>query len=282
MSEQEDKNGISDGNQSGVRTENIQQNQSTPDQTERTSDTTENARSDSEQVFNAKGAAAYLNKDEKTIRNRIRDGRIKADKIGGTWKITKAALDEAFVNEHRGRERKTEQENIDARSTESPEKKVQIQDPERETEREITSPSDYRSDARLEALELQNRELERVIVEKDSRITDLKSAHEKQLTEKDQRLNDKTDRINDLKTDREKDRELTKDMLNSANQLIQSLQSQVAQLEAPKRPVSSNFETVEVDADPKQEKPEQGTGEQEIASTKDHNPKKGLLGRLFS
>ena len=142
-------------------------------------DDTENARSEPEQVFNAKGAAIYLKKDEKTIRNRIRDGRIKADKIGGSWKISKAALDEAFVNEHRSRERKTEQENNMVRSTESPEKKEQTKDSERETEREITSPSDYRSDARLGALEQQIKEQERIITEKDSRITDLKSAHEK-------------------------------------------------------------------------------------------------------
>ena len=67
-----------------------------------------------------------------------------------------------------------------------------------------------------------------------------------------------------------------------SQQLIQSLQTQVDQIEAPKQPVSSNFEAVEVDPEPKQEESEQGTGEQEVASAKDHNPKKGLLGRLFS
>jgi chromosome segregation ATPase len=136
--------------------------------------------------------------------------------------------------------------------------------------------------APIGALEQQVKEQERIIEEKDSRITDLKSGHEKQITEKDNRLNDRTDRINDLKADREKDRENYMGMIQNAQQLIQSLQTQVDQIEAPKQPVSSNFEAVEVDPEPKQEESEQGTGEQEVASAKDHNPKKGLLGRLFS
>ena len=54
-----------------------------------------------------------------------------------------------------------------------------------------------RSDARSEILEARNKELERVAEEKTLHISDLKAAHERQISEKEQRINDKTERIND-------------------------------------------------------------------------------------
>ena len=70
------------------------------------------------------------------------------------------------------------------------------------------------SDARSEILEARNKELERVAEEKTLHISDLKAAHERQISEKEQRINDKTERINDLKADHEKERETYLSLLN--------------------------------------------------------------------
>ena len=94
-----------------------------------------------------------------------------------------------------------------------------------------------RFDARPEILEARNKELERVAEEKTLHISDLKAAHERQISEKEQRINDKTERINDLKADHEKERETYLSLLNTARDLIQSQQAQIAQLEAPKQPI---------------------------------------------
>ena len=255
--------GQSAGNPVEVRSENPQQNQGKADETDRKteqeSEEPQDSRSDTRSFLNAKQAAAYLNRDEKTIRNWISLGRISAEKVKGSWQIPKAELDAVLVKALRGKERETKQEQGSVRSSENAENKSPREPAEQETERETETPMDTRSDARFEAWEQRVKEQDRVIAEKDSRLTDLKSMHEKQLTEKDQRINEKNDRINDLKADREKDRELYGDMLKSARQLIQSLQSQVVQLEAPKQAARSNFEAVEVDSEPKQEEAEQGS-----------------------
>jgi excisionase family DNA binding protein len=253
-------NGTPSVNPTEVRSEEPPENKAEPTETERKRNGNADARSDA-RSYTAKLAAQYIEKDEKTIRNWIKSGRIHAEKVRGAWQIPKSELDAALVNEVRAKDRKAEQEQGSARSSESPADKGQSETAEQETERKAESPTDTRSDVRYEAIEGQIKEQERIITEKDLRIADLKSAHEKQLTEKDQRLNDKTDRINDLRSDREKDRENYRGMIQNAQQLIDSLQSQVIQLEAPKPSVSSDFEAVEVESEPAQEEPEQGNEE---------------------
>ena len=286
-------NGTSVGNPTEVRTANTQQNQGNTPETERktgqNSDELQDVRSDTRRsiseggsVFNAKQASAYLKKDEKTIRNWISSGRIHAEKVKGSWQITKADLDAAFVTEQQKHERKTEREKSDVRSSKNLDKQDQTQENGQETKQEIPTPTDSRSDATpdpagevgeralVQQLKSQIKEHEKLINEKDLRLTESKAAFERQFTEKDQRLNDKDDRINDLKSDREKDKKLYNDLLTNAQLLIQSLQTQVAQLEAPKQPVKASVEAVEGDYQESddtgaQAKPEaeQRTGEQE-------------------
>lgn len=269
--EQTPNNKTPGGNQTDVRLEETPENRADSAETERQTETPTDFRSDARSIYNAKQAALYVRKDEKTVRNWILSGSISAEKVKGRWQIPKAELDAVLVDEARTREPETEQEQGTVRSSVNPKNRSSHEHVEQETERQTASPSDFRSDFRYEALESRVQEQERIIVEKDSRHAEFKATHEKQLTEKDQRLNEKDDRINDMKADREKDRELYGDMLKSAQQLIQTLQSQVAQLEAPKQPVTPGPEIV--DAGVKESgNPEQGSEDQ----------KKGFFERLFS
>ena len=268
------KNGNSDGNQTDAVSTKIPEKQAQNVETERATDGKENVRSEiSVETFNAKQAAAYLKKDEKTIRNWIKSGRLSGQKVGGSWQVTKANLDAAFVEEIRNKGRETEQEKEDVRPLKNLENKKKTDVVEQETEQEKEDPTPVRPDTRYSQLEIQIKDQERLLTEKDQRIIEMKSAQEKQLTEKDQRINEKSDRINDLKGDREKDKELYNGLLNNAQQLIQSLQSQVVQLEAPKQPIKSSVETVEgnfqesVDrgAQAKSEQQEQSASESDTA-----------------
>ena len=270
LEEPKPNNKMPGGNQTDVRLEETPENKADSAETERKTETPTDTRSDARSTYTAKRAARYVAKDEKTIRNWIKSGRIHAEKVRGAWHIPKAELDAALVDAVRAKDRTTEQEQGSVRSSVDPANKIPHKQVEQEAERTTETPTDFRSDFRYEALESRVQEQERIIVEKDSRHAEFKATHEKQLTEKDQRLNEKDDRINDLKGDREKDRDLYGDMLKHAQQLIQTLQSQVAQLEAPKRPVTPGPEIV--DGDVKESgNPEQGSEEQE----------KGFFARMF-
>ena len=254
------KNINSDGNQTGGNLEDTSENKVPTVETEQESDGKNNYRSEnSDEVYNAKRAAIYLNRDEKTVRNWIKSGRLSGQKIGGRWQVTKAELDAAFVEDIKIKGRETERGQIDTRSSKNSENKKLTDTAEQETERKNEDPTPTRSDTRYQYLEAQIEDKEKLLDEKDQRIDELKSAHEKAITEREKRINDKADRINDLKADRKKDEELYSGLLTNAQQLIQSLQSQVVQLEAPKQPQS---QYQEVEAAGFQET-EQGSDEQE-------------------
>jgi len=121
------KNGNSDGNQTDAVSTKIPEKQAQNVETERATDGKENVRSEiSVETFNAKQAAAYLKKDEKTIRNWIKSGRLSGQKVGGSWQVTKANLDAAFVEEIRNKGRETEQEKEDVRPLKNLENKRKL------------------------------------------------------------------------------------------------------------------------------------------------------------
>lgn len=283
-------NGQSVGNPAEVRSENIQKNQDfageIDQKTEQNTDGLQNSGSNVRSVFNAKQAATYLNRDEKTIRNWIASGRIHAEKVNGNWQITKAELDAAFVAEQRKREQETEREKThvrsDTRSSKTQERSEKTEQAdsgtERKTEQENSTPIEARSDSAdsagesplVQQLKFHITGQDRRLEEKDMRLAEMKSGYERQLNEKDERLNEKDDRINDLKSDREQDRQMYTKLMNNAQELIHSLQTQVAQLEAPKQPVISSAEAVDGDYQesggrevPAEQEAEQGTEEQE-------------------
>ena len=263
-------NGNPAGNPAGFHAENNQQNQgnaSKPDRkTEQEPNEAQPSRSDTGSVFNAKQAAVYLKKDEKTIRNWITSGRIHAEKQNGSWQITKAELDSVFVDEQRKQERKTERE----KKSETPTVEAQNLAPdhktERKTEQENTAPPEVRPDsaggvgesALVQQLKTHITGQDRRLEEKDMRLAELKAGYERQVNEKDERLNEKDDRVNELKGDREQDRQMYTKLMNNAQELIHSLQSQVAQLEAPKPSPRSTVEAVDADFTEEQGSVEQG------------------------
>ena len=93
--DQQAANGTFTGNKTEVRSDEQPKNGTETPQTERTSDGNADARSNARSVYNAKQAAQYVHKDEKTVRNWIRTGRIHAEKPHGVWEIEKAELDTA-------------------------------------------------------------------------------------------------------------------------------------------------------------------------------------------
>ena len=185
MQEQaQSKSGNSDGKQAGVDSIKTPENQAQNTETEQVSDDKENVRSEnSDEIFNAKQAATYLSRDEKTIRNWIKSGRLSGQKVGGSWQVTKANLDAAFVEEVKNKGRETEQENENTRPPKNLENKKQTDVAEQETERENKDPIPARSDTRYNQLEIQIKDQERLLNEKDQRIVELKSAQEKQLSQ---------------------------------------------------------------------------------------------------
>ena len=138
------------GNPTEVRSDESPENKAEPTETERTRNANTDARSDV-RSYTVKKAAQYIEKDEKTIRNWIKSGRIRAEKMRGAWQIPKAELDAALVDEVRAKERETEQEQGSVRSSESPANKSQSGPVERKAERETASPTDIRSDVRIES-----------------------------------------------------------------------------------------------------------------------------------
>ena len=105
---QPEANGIFSGNATEVRSQEQQQNKADEHQTERSYDGNRDVRSDARSVYNAKQAAAYVGKDEKTVRNWIRTGRIHAEKPHGKWEIAKAELNAVLADEFKSGDRKAD------------------------------------------------------------------------------------------------------------------------------------------------------------------------------
>ena len=160
-----------------------------------------------------------MGKDEKTVRNWIRTGRIHAEKPHGKWEIAKAELDAVLADEFKSGDRKAEQEQGSVRSSGNAENKGQPKPSDRKTEREKESPTDTRSDARSEVLETQNAEMQHRVEEKNRHISDLKDAHEKQISTMVQRLNEKDTRIKEIREAHQKERETHLALLKVAQDL---------------------------------------------------------------
>lgn len=194
--------------------------------------------------FSARQAAELLGKDEKTVRTWLRTGRLRARKEHGAWSIPQAELNAILLAEVRSADRESGRAFPNARPGARSSKPQQNQgEPavagpgsDRESVRASAPPPHAPSadSALLNQLHAQIADRDRRLEDKDLRIAELKGGFERQLAEKDQRLNEKDQRIADIKEEREKDRRFFDEMFASANRLVQSLEHQVARLEAPR------------------------------------------------
>jgi hypothetical protein len=195
------------------------------------------------------------------VRTWLRTGRLRACKEHGTWSIPQAELNAILLAEVRSADRESVRTKStarpDPRTTKPQQNRPHSPSLEAQVDRasvRVSAPSENArsaDSALLDQLHTQIVDRDRRLEDKDLRIAEIKSGFERQLNEKDQRLNEKDQRIADIKEEREKDRRFFNEMFTSANRLIQSLEHQVAQLEAPRPRAQASV--LEVAPEPAQE-----------------------------